>query len=163
MSDLMNKLSVAAQLLRPYFPHLIAVIAAAALGVGVGLVKISTLPPEVDVSDNWPLPQWTPYQPTVSSRDLASLELWGEDDSVEDIIEEPESRDTSAWEFVGIVQDGETRLAIIEYGMDRKLQRLTVGDSLPSGAKIQVIGVNDLTALDENTEVVIRLFEAEKI
>ncbi len=159
----MNKLSVAGQLLRPYFPHLIAVVAAAALGLGVGLVKMSTLPPEVDANDNWPLPQWAPYQPTVSSRDLASLELWGEDDSEGDFVEEPEPRDASAWEIVGIVHDGQTRVAIIEYGVDRKLQRLTVGDSLPDGAIIQEIGANDLTALGDNTETVIRLFEADEI
>jgi len=157
-----NQLLVIGQYLRPYFPHLAAVISAVMFGLGVGYIKVSTLPPEIDVNDNWTLPQWGPYQPSLPSRELAALELWGEDDRAREIAETPEPRDASAWEFIGITQDGETRLAIIELGQDRKLQRLNSGDRLPNGVEILSVGANELTLSDEGTQVTIKLFDTEE-
>lgn len=148
------------QFLRPYFPHLTAAIAAAMFGLGVGYIKISTLPPEIDVNDNWTLPMWSPYQPSVPPRALAALELWGEDDSTRDIVEDQTPRDASAWEFIGVVQDGEIRQAVIEVGQDRKLRRLNSGDQLPNGAKILDIGANEMTLTDNGAEITLKLFDA---
>jgi hypothetical protein len=156
-----SKINMLGQLLKPIFPHIALVISAIMFGLGIGYIKVATLPPEIDIADNWTLPRWSPYQPSLPSRELAALELWGEDERVQELIDSS-PRDASAWRFIGIVQDGENRVAIIELGQNGGLQRLSEGDLLPNGAEILDIGTNELTLQDESLETTIRLFDIEK-
>lgn len=158
----MNRIQMFGQLLRPFFPHIAMVVAAAMFGMGIGYIKVSSLPPEIDVADNWTLPGWTPYQSSLPSRELAALELWGADERARELVELPPQRDASAWRFIGIVQDGENRMAVIELGQDGGLQRLSEGERLPNGAEILSIGANELTLQDESIEATIKLFDAEE-
>lgn len=157
----MNKLNMYAQLLKPFFPHLALVIAATMFGTGIGYIKVSSLPPEIDVADNWTVPRWAPYQQSLSSRELAAVQLWGADERAQEIIDSPPP-DASAWRFVGIVEDGGKRVAVIELGQSSRLQRLNEGDRLPSGAEILEIGANELTLRDQSMEVTIKLFDADE-
>ena len=154
----MSKPSMTALLLRPYLPHITALISAIMLGLGVGYMKASTRPPEVDIADNWPLPRWAPYQSAMPWQELVQFELWGKDDRMRAVAEAVESRDGGAWRFVGIVQDGESRLAVIELGQSGGLQRLNTGDDLPNGAEILKIGAGELTFFDDDAETILRLF-----
>jgi hypothetical protein len=156
----MNGLAVAGQFLRSHFPHLVAAMSAVMLGLGVGYIKVSTSSPKIDLADNWTLPRWAPYQPSLSARELTALELWGKDEGAQE-SDEPTPQDVSAWRFIGVVQDGENRLAVIEVGPDRNLHQLSAGDRLPSGAEILNIDVNGLTYQGDGAELTITLFSTE--
>ena len=157
----MNTIKRLEQFLKPYFPHIVIAFAAIFFGCGVGYMKVSTRPPEVDVADSWKLPKWAPPQPSISSQELVLLELWGEDGRVRSEMES-ESKDSSPWRLIGIVQDGETRIAIIEMAQSVALLRLSVGDELPNGAEITKIETGELTISDNGKELAIQLFTTEE-
>ena len=147
--------------LRQYFPHIAAASAAIFFGFGVGYMKVSTHPPEVDIADNWILPAWAPQQPSTSLQELMLLELWGEDGRRRAEIEN-DSKDVSPWRLIGIVQDGGVRIAMIEMAQNVALLRLSVGDELPNGAEILKIGTGELTISDNGKEFAIQLFGTEE-
>jgi hypothetical protein len=157
-----NKVALISQVLRPYFLHIAALISVVMFGWGVGYIKVSTPPPEVDIADNWTLPRWAPHQPEQSWSELARLELWGEDDRAKMVDESPEPRDDFPWRFIGILEDGSSRLAVIELGQDGGLKHLTTGDNLPDGAEILRIGAGDLTFSDSGSEAILKLFSVDE-
>lgn len=158
----MNTFATLGYLLRPYLPHVGAAVAAIMLGCGVGYMKVSTRPPEVDIADNWTLPRWSPHQPSVSPKELARLELWGPDNRARADAESVDARDVPPWRFIGVIQDGPSRLAVIELTHEGGLQRLNAGEKLPDGAEILAIGAGDLTISENGTESTITLFSTEE-
>ncbi len=148
--------------IRPYVPHIGAAVAAIMLGCSIGYMKISTRPPDVDIADNWNMPQWSPYQPSVSANELALLELWGPDDRARANVETAASGDTPPWRFIGTIQDGASRLAVIELTQDGGVQRLNTDDRLPDGAEILSIGIGELKVLKDGTESTITLFSTDE-
>jgi len=154
-----NRISINADDLKPFLPYVAAVVGALMLGWGVGILKASSGPPEIDFTDNWPLPQWSPYQPEMSSQDLTQLKLWGGDTG--EAIVEAEPEPVEDWRFIGIVQDGDLRLALVETTADKKLHRMQSGDVLPGNAQIISIGEGQLTISENGEEVILKLFNAD--
>lgn len=149
------------QPLRPYFPHLAALLAAMSLGIAVAVLKASAEPKAVEAVDRWPFPQWTPYRAGDQRKAMASRALWVADPSrakaapVQKVTVPP-------WRFIGTLQDGKTRLAVIELDQGKRVQRVASGATLPNGATITRIESNELGYNEDGAEKVLRLFGADK-
>lgn len=66
------------------------------------------------------------------------------------------------WRFIGTLQDGKARIALIELDQGKRIQRIASGQPLPNGGLIKKIDVNELTYDDGGTDRVLRLFGIAK-
>jgi hypothetical protein len=146
--------------LRPYAGHLSALGIAIVLGLAVAAVKLSSTPPAVDTADRWPFPQWAPYR-TGPQRDvLARAEIWTADPSKTKAAVAEKKPEGPPWRFIGTVQDGKARVAVIELEQGKRVQRIANGDPLPNGAVIKKIDISELIYDENGVEKVLKLFSA---
>ncbi len=148
------------EVLRPYAPHLGALGIALLLGLSVAIVSVSSAPPAVDTADRWPFPQWTPFRAGLQRNTLARAELWTVDPSKAKVAEKkPEG---PPWRFIGTVQDGKARIAVIELDQGKRVQRIASGEPLPNGALIKKIDTSELIYDENGEEKVLKLFGVAK-
>lgn len=143
--------------LRPYFPHLSALGIALFLGVVVAVFKLASDPPAVDTADRWPFPQWAPYRAGPQRDVLARTALWAEDPTKVKVVVEKKP-EGPPWRFIGTLQEGKTRIAVIELDQGKRIQRIAPGQSLPNGALIKSIDTTTLTYDENGVEKALRLF-----
>jgi hypothetical protein len=149
------------RLLRFYVPHLTTLGVALLGGLGMAIAHLSPRIPANDAADRWPLPRWSAYKAGPQRDDIARLNLWAEDPGrrkVEVVAKAPEP----PWRFIGTVQEGKRRLAVIELDQGRKVQRVDAGEVLPNGAKVTAVGVGELTYNEDDTEKTLKLFALQK-
>jgi len=144
--------------LQPYTVHLTVLATAGFLGMGMGLTAVFSEPVISDSADRWSLPKWAPYREGGKRAELQKLAVWSEDPSKKP-VEAP--KPVAPWRFVGIVEDGDLRLAVIEVE-GRKIQRVAAGDGLPNGGQVVTIGAGELTYRENEVEKTLTLFNAEK-
>lgn len=148
------------EVLRPYALHLSALGIAVLLGLTVAVVRVSSAPPAVDTADRWPFPQWAPFRAGSQRETLARADLWTVDPSKVKVAEKkPEG---PPWRFIGTIQDGKARIAIIELDQGKRVQRIPSGEPLPNGALIKKIDTNQLIYDENGEERVLKLFGADK-
>lgn len=150
-----------AEPLRPYFLHLAALACVFVLGLVVAGVKVAGDPPAVDAADRWPFPKWEPYRAGPQRQALASLQVWTPDPTKAKASEEKKVAGPP-WRFIGTLQDGKARIALIELDQGKRIQRIASGQPLPNGGLIKKIDVNELTYDDGGTDRVLRLFGIAK-
>jgi hypothetical protein len=150
-----------AELLRPYTRHLAALGMAIVLGVGVGLLTATAKPPVTDTVDRWPLPQWSPYKAGPKRAEVKKLAPWIQDASKK-AEEEVVAVVGPLWRFIGTVQEGSVRRAVIELEQGKRLQRLAAGEDLPNGAVVRAVGAAELTYVENEIEKTLKLFGADK-
>lgn len=146
--------------LRPYYPHLTAAGIALFLGLIVGAFKVSGEPAAVDTADRWPLPQWTPFRAGPQRDALVNAGLWPLDPSRAVAVEERKVA-VPPWRFIGTIQEGKSRLAVLEVEEGKRVQRFDSGETLPNGARIIDITANALRYDDSGVVKVIKLFSAD--
>jgi hypothetical protein len=147
--------------LRAYYPHLSALGIAILLGVVVAAFKLASDPPAVDTADRWPFPQWAPYRAGAQRDVLARAALWTEDPTKAKVLVEKKP-EGPPWRFIGTLQEGEVRIAVIELDQGKRVQRIAAGQSLPNGAVIKSIETNALTYDENGVEKALRLFGPQK-
>lgn len=146
--------------LRPYYPHLTAAGIAILLGLIVGIFKVSAAPNAVDTADRWPLPQWSPFRAGPQRDALVNAGLWPLDPTKAVAAEEKKVA-APPWRFIGTIQEGKSRLAVLEVEEGRRVQRFGSGETLPNGARIVDIAANSLRYDDGGVEKVLKLFSAD--
>ncbi len=158
LKDIGKKLEV----LRPYTAHLGALGCAIVLGLTVAAFKVSSAPPAVDTTDRWPFPQWAPFRAGPQRASLAQAEIWTVDPSRVDAVAAEKKPEGPPWRFIGIVQDGKVRVAVIELDQGKRIQRIASGAPLPNGAVIKKIDTGELIYDENGVEKVLKLFSAAK-
>ncbi|MGE0282440.1 MAG: hypothetical protein AB7P20_17760 [Rhizobiaceae bacterium] len=149
------------EFLRPYYAHLAALGVAIALGLTVAAFKLASDPPAVDTADRWPLPQWAPYRAGPLRDALARTPIWAEDPTKAKVVVEKKP-EGPPWRFIGTLQEGKVRLAVIELDQGKRIQRVAAGQPLPNGAVITKIDTTTLTYDEGGVEKALRLFGAAK-
>jgi hypothetical protein len=147
--------------LRERLPHLVALGIAVALGAAVAAFKLASSPPAVDTADRWPLPKWAPYQSGQRRQDLARTSMWLEDPTKAKVVVEKKI-EAPPWRFIGTLQEGSRRVAVIELDQGKRIQRISSGEALPNGAIIKQIEANTLTYEDNGSERALKLFGLAK-
>jgi hypothetical protein len=147
--------------LRAYIPHLSALGIALLLGLSVAAFKLASSPPAVDTADRWPFPQWAPYRAGAQRDALARTALWTEDPTKAKVVVEKKP-EGPPWRFIGTLQEGEARLAVIELDQGKRVQRIAAGQPLPNGALIKSIETTTLTYDENGVEKALRLFGHSK-
>jgi hypothetical protein len=147
--------------LRDYYPHLAALGIAILLGLTVAVFKVVSDPPAVDTADRWPFPQWAPYRAGPQRDALARATIWtGDPTKAEAVVEKkPEG---PPWRFIGTLQEGPMRIAVIELDQGKRVQRITAGQTLPNGALIKSIDTTTLTYDEDGVEKALKLFGLSK-
>lgn len=148
-------------ILRPYTAHLAVAGLALFIGLSAGIYKAMKDPAAVDTADKWPFPLWAPYK-TVSLRDgLARINLWAEDPTKAKVVVEKKP-EGPPWRFIGTVQDGKARVAVVELEQGKRVQRIASGQPLPNGAVIKKIDTSELIYDENGEEKVLKLFGVSK-
>ncbi len=155
----MNKIRLAFQILAPFRWHFVAAGVAVLLGLLVGIFAVTAKVQSVDTADPWSFPKWAPYS-AGAKREIAHLLTWADDptrkkDVVVKIVIPP-------WRFIGTVRDGKNDVAVIELDQGKRVQRMTSGETLPSGAQIVKVSAGELIYSQDGEEKVIKLFAPEK-
>lgn len=158
LKEMLKKLEV----LRPYTLHLSALGVAVLLGLVIAAFKVSGAPPAVDTTDRWPFPQWTPYRAAALRNSLAQANIWTEDPAKAKAAVAEKKPAGPLWRFIGTVQDGKTRVAIIELEQGKRVQRIASGAPLPNGAVIKKIDSGELIYDENGIERVLKLFSASE-
>jgi len=151
------------EVLRPYAVHLSALGIAVLLGLIVAALKVSSNPPTVDTADRWPLPQWTPYRAGPQRNVLARAEIWTADPSKAKTAVVEKKPAGPPWRFIGTVQDGKARIAVIELEQGKRVQRIASGEPLPNGSVIKKIDTSELIYDENGVEKVLKLFSAAEM
>lgn len=155
-----REIRLAIQLLSPFRWHFAAVGIAVLLGVGIGLVRVSTAVPKVGITDRWPLPQWVAYK-AAPRQDSVRLLAWLDDPSKPKEVEAAKPAGPP-WRFIGTVRNGKTSIAVIEVDQGKRVQRMSTGENLPDGGEIIKVGVGELTYAQDGQEKTLKLFNVEK-
>lgn len=155
----MNKIRLAFQILAPFRWHFAAVGVAIVLGLAVGVFAVTTKVQSVDTADRWSFPKWAPYN-AGAKREIAHLLTWVDDpnkkkEAVVKVVVPP-------WRFIGTVQDGKKNVAVIELDQGKRVQRMSTGETLPTGAQIVKVGQGELVYSQDGEEKSIKLFALEK-
>lgn len=151
------------EVLRPYAVHLSALAIAMLLGLIVAAVKVSSNPPAVDTADRWPLPLWAPYRAGPQRDALARAEIWTADPSKAKTEVAEKKPAGPLWRFIGTVQDGKARIAMIELEQGKRVQRIASGQPLPNGSVIKKIDTGELIYDENGVEKVLKLFSAAQM
>ncbi len=149
-------------ILRPYTAHLAVAGLALVLGLSAGVYKAMKEPAAVDTADRWPFPQWAPYRTGPLRDALARTNLWAEDPSKAKVVVETKPAGPP-WRFIGTVQDGKARVAVIELEQGKRVQRIASGQPLPNGAVIKKIDTSELIYDENGVEKVLKLFSAAEM
>jgi len=147
--------------LRPYRAHLGTLGVAVLLGLLIAVIKVSSSPPAVDTADRWPFPQWAPYHAGPQRDAMARTMLWAEDPSKAKVVAEKKEEGPS-WRFIGTLQEGGSRVAVIEVEKGKRIQRIAAGEPLPNGALIKKVDTSTLIYDENGAEKALRLFGPEK-
>jgi hypothetical protein len=147
--------------LRPYAAHLSALGIAILIGLTVAVFKVSGSPPAVDTADRWPFPQWAPFRAGPQRNALARTNLWAEDPTKAKVVVEKKV-EGPPWRFIGTLQEGESRIAVIELDQGKRIQRVGPGQALPNGALIKKVDTSVLTYDENGVEKALRLFGLTK-
>jgi hypothetical protein len=147
--------------LRPYAAHLSALGIAILIGLTVAVIKVSGSPPAVDTADRWPFPQWAPFRAGPQRNALARTNLWAEDPTKAKVVVEKKV-EGPPWRFIGTLQEGESRIAVIELDQGKRIQRVGPGQALPNGALIKKVDTSVLTYDENGVEKALRLFGLTK-
>lgn len=147
--------------LRPYFPHLLGLAGAILLGLTVGAFRASYDPKAVDTTDRWPFPKWAPYRAGSQRDAMVRAPIWPPDPS-QSTAEAAPKEEGPPWRFVGTVEDGKNRLAIIELDQGKKIEHFASGDALPNGAQITKISNSELIYNEGGVQGTLRLFSADR-
>jgi hypothetical protein len=150
------------RMLRFYIPHLTALGVAILAGLGMGIVALSPRISDADPAARWPLPHWTPYKAGPSREEMSHLTIWAEEGGGKRKVDIAAAPPAPPWRFIGTVQEGKRRLAVIEIDQGRKVQRLDTGETLPNGAMVVAIGTGELTYTEDDTQKTLKLFAPEK-
>src|SRR5690606_8463120 len=62
------------------------------------------------------------------------------------------------WRFIGTIDDGKARIAVIELDRGKRVQRLASGQPLPNGSLIKKVGTSELIYDENGVEKVLKLF-----
>jgi hypothetical protein len=160
-NEIKQKLAALGPVLAPYTAHLAVAGLAVLLGVGVGVYQASKDPTAVDTADKWPFPQWAPYRSGPQREALARAALWAADPTKAKIEVEKKPAGPP-WRFIGTLQNGKARIAIIELDQGKRVQRIASGEPLPNGAMIKKIDTGALIYDDNGVERVLKLFGTAK-
>lgn len=161
MERILKELQERLVALRPYKAHLVTLGVAALLGLLVAGFKVSSNPPASDAADRWPFPQWAPYRAGPQRDALARTLLWAEDPTKAKVVAEKKV-EGPPWRFIGTLQEGSSRLAVIEIEQGKRIQRIAAGQPLPNGAVIKKIDTSTLIYDENGTEKALKLFGLEK-
>lgn len=161
MERLRKQITEWAVVLRPYAAHLAVAGLALFIGLSVGIYKAMKDPAAVDTADRWPFPQWTPYRTGPLRDELARMNLWTDDPSKVQVVVEKKP-EGPPWRFIGTVQDGKARVAVIELDRGKRVQRIASGEPLPNGAVIKKIDTSELIYDENGEEKVLKLFGVAK-
>ena len=148
--------------LRPYTSHLAVLGLAAALGLIVGAFKVAGSPPAIDTADRWPFPQWAPFRSGAQREALARTALWVEDPTKAKAAVAEKKPEGPPWRFIGTLQEGSSRIAVIELDQGKRIQRIGPGQPLPNGALITKVEANILAYDDDGVERLLKLFGLTK-
>lgn len=148
------------RILRFYVPHIVALAAAAAMGLAMGFVTVTGKPPTVDTTDRWALPRWAPYVSGPKREEMAQAALWIGDPARRK--DETVAIAVPPWRFIGTVKDGELLEAVIELDKGKRVQRLKQGEALPNGAPITRISTGEISYPDNDAETTLKLFGETK-
>ena len=157
ITDLLARLRV----LRFYVPHLTALGVAVLAGIGIGAASLSPRISDTDPAARRPMPHWTPYKAGPQRDEMTRLVIWAEEPGKRK-AEVAAGPPPPPGRFIGTVQQGKRRLAVIELDQGRKVQRLDTGEALPNGALVVAIGTGELTYTEDDTQKTLKLFAAEK-
>ena len=148
------------EVLQPYVLHLSALGIVLLLGLIVAAVKVTSDPPAVDTADRWPFPQWAPFNAGPQRQALARVEIWTPDPSKAKAVAAEKKPDGPPWRFIGTVQNGKARIAVIELEQGKRVQRIANGEPLPNGSVIKKIDTGELIYDENGVEKVLKLFSA---
>ena len=160
-NDIRQKLAALRPLLAPYSMHLAVAGLAVLLGTSAGIYQVSKDPTAVDTADKWPFPQWAPYRTGPQREALARVAVWAVDPTKAKVEVEKKPAGPP-WRFIGTLQNGKTRIAIIELDQGKRVQRIAIGEALPNGAMIKKIDTGALIYDDNGVERVLKLFGTAK-
>ncbi|TAK99893.1 MAG: hypothetical protein EPO08_15220 [Rhodospirillaceae bacterium] len=146
--------------LRPFTPHLLAMVVAIALGMSVGLMKVTGAPPPLSNADRWTLPRWAPFVAGSIRQELATSAIFTLDPSKKR-ADQPVEVVVPAWRFTGTVREGDRQIALIEVDKGMHIRRILPGDELPGGAKVTAVRVGELVYTDSTGDQVLKLFSSD--
>jgi hypothetical protein len=149
------------RMLRFYIPHLTALGVAVLAGIGIAVASLSPRISDTDPAARWSLPRWTPYKAGPQRDEVSRTVIWAEEPGKRK-VEVAAAPPPPPWRFIGTVQEGRRRLAVIELDQGRKVQRLDTGEALPNGALVVAIGTGELTYTEDDTQKTLQLFAAQK-
>jgi hypothetical protein len=148
--------------LRPLKAQLIGLGIVCALGLAVALTTVFAPLPKDLTQDRWALTDWRPFKAGTLRDEVIAAEIWAE--SPDKKVKAPVAQVVQVvplWRFVGTVENGGDRLAMIEVD-GLRVRRMAVGDELPNGARIQTVEVGALTYADNGENRTLKLFDKEK-
>jgi len=146
--------------LRPFIVHLVAMAIAVAIGVSVGLLKVTSAPPKLSNVDRWSLPQWAPFLAGPTKAELAGSAIFTPDPAKKRADQMAEVA-VPAWRFTGTVREGDRQIALIEIDKGMHIRRILPGDELPGGAKVTSVHVGELDYTDSSGAQVLKLFSSD--
>jgi hypothetical protein len=161
-NDIRQKLAALRPILAPYSAHLAVAGLAVLLGISAGVYQASKDPTAVDTADKWPFPQWAPFRTGPQREALARTAIWAADPTKVKAEAEKKQPAGPPWRFIGTLQNGKTRIAIIELDQGKRVQRIATGEPLPNGAMIKKIDTSALIYDDNGVERVLKLFGTAK-
>jgi len=147
--------------LRPYALHLAGLAVAVVLGITVAGVKIAADPPSIDTADRWPFPKWEAYRASQLRQNNTAAQLWAVDPAKAKVAAEIKVAGPP-WRFIGTLQEGNRRVAVLELDQGKRIQRIGSGEALPNGGLIKKIEASELTYDEGGIEKVLRLFGVAK-
>jgi hypothetical protein len=154
----LNSQSIAS-FVNSYRAQLIAVGACAVAGAALGLLQARSLPEKSSLIERWTLPSITRADVITISAEEIGARFWTEQARVQKAkaTPEPVKEKVVPWSFVGTIDQGQTRVAVIVTETGKAI-RLGVGQQLPDGAIIIQVVENGLTLDKAGTTKTMKLF-----
>jgi len=160
MERIADKLRYFLPVAKPFLPHIAALAFVAVLGWMNGYFQASKQAVNPDLSDNWAVPNWTPYRAGPEGMIVAAMNIW---DGKRAPVAKKEETAEKTWQLVGTVRSGKTYTAIIQLSEGGRIQRAEPGGVLPNGEKVVAVENGVLQIDVGGTQQEIKLFQPIKL
>lgn len=149
--------------IQAFKPHLTAAGGFLAVGVAVGVLRISATANVPDQSETWSLPKITPPKAVAFSADDVGTRFWSEQPRATKKKDDDKVKKAPVipWRFIGTVNQGAGLVAVIEIG-GTKVKWMKAGEPLPDGAVISEISEGQLLIDRQGSPQTLRLFVEKK-
>jgi hypothetical protein len=146
-----------------YAQHAALIALMVAGGVALGILRVAASAQLAPLNDRWSLPNYKTEQTAALDPEVLLPRFWSEQPLVPKKKAGPVAPPpaTKPWQFLGTVDEGGTRYAVIEIE-GKSIRQIVTGGELPNGAVVTKIADGEMVFNQEGVDKSVRLFVENK-